>query len=75
MAAKNILFQNVETDLNTKAQWHVDFNGGLVPVLETPKGELFGESSFIMSFAHEAGRNDGLQLVPEDPILALKMRT
>jgi glutathione S-transferase len=34
-------------DLNQKAQWHLDFNGGMVPVLETPQGDLIKESAII----------------------------
>jgi len=35
-SAKQIEFQECMVDLNNKAKWHLDFNGGLVPVLETP---------------------------------------
>ena len=35
-SAKQVEFQEVMVDLSNKAQWHLDFNGGFVPVLETP---------------------------------------
>jgi len=38
-------------DLNKKAQWHLDFNGGLVPVLETTTGDLIKESGIVAQFA------------------------
>lgn len=47
-AAKMIPYQNIETDLNNKAPWHLDFNGGFAPILETPDGEMMGESGILM---------------------------
>ena len=61
-------------DLNIKAQWHVDFNGGMVPVLETPAGELIRESGVVAMYAHEAGKNNGIDLFPKDTIQAAKLR-
>jgi len=34
--------------VNEKAAWHLEINGGLVPILETPQGDLIVESSIIM---------------------------
>ena len=51
-------------DLNEKAPWHVEFNGGMVPVLETPSGDLIKESSIIAIFAHELGGKNGVDLFP-----------
>jgi glutaredoxin 2 len=51
LALKNIPFQEVQVDLNSKTKWHLDLNGGLVPVLETPAGDLIIESGIIMAFA------------------------
>ena len=61
-------------DLNQKAQWHLDFNGGMVPVLETPQGDLIKESAIIAQLAIEHGGDQGYELVPKDPIRAAKMR-
>lgn len=61
-------------DLNEKAQWHKDFNGGMVPVLETPAGDLIKESGIVAQFAIEQGGDDGVSLIPKDPIQAAKMR-
>jgi len=33
---KEIPFQKVFVELRQKAKWHMDLNGGLVPILETP---------------------------------------
>jgi glutathione S-transferase len=41
LAAKKVPYQCVELDCDVKAQWHAEFNGGEIPVLETPEGELF----------------------------------
>ena len=34
LALKGIPFQEVHVDLNNKSKWHLDLNGGMVPVLE-----------------------------------------
>jgi len=49
-------------------------NGGTVPLLETPAGDLIKESLIISQFAIEQGKDQGLELVPKDPIVAAKMR-
>jgi len=36
LSAKQVEFQECMVDLNNKAKWHTDFNGGLIPILETP---------------------------------------
>jgi glutathione S-transferase len=61
-------------DLNNKGKWHLDLNGGMVPVLETPAGDLIIESSVIMAFAHESAPQSGVNLIPSDPVAAAKMR-
>ena len=38
-------------NLEDKAPWHVDLNGGMVPLLETPDGSFTKESSVLMDFA------------------------
>jgi glutathione S-transferase len=60
-------------DLQKHAQWHLDFNGGLVPILELPSGKLIPESGIIIAFAEEAGKNDH-KLIPSDPVVAADMR-
>jgi glutathione S-transferase len=47
-------------DLNNKAKWHMDLNGGTIPILEMPSGEIIVESKVIMDFAHEYGKDAGL---------------
>lgn len=66
MRARGIPFQKCETDLVTKAEWHMAFNGGLVPVLETPDGELMRESDVIMSFAENLKEGGPLPLWPHE---------
>ena len=55
MSAKDIQFQKCSVDLTTKAQWHLDTNGGFVPLLETPDGNIIYESAVIMDFASTLG--------------------
>ena len=50
-AAKDVPFQEVMVDMNDKAQWHKDFNGGMVPVLEAPNGTMIPESAIAMQYA------------------------
>ena len=65
--AKKIPFQKVYVHLEDKAQWHLDFNGGFVPILETPSGTLINESGIIAEFANSyAGPNQGLKLWPHE---------
>ena len=43
----------------------------MVPILETPNGDLIKESGAIMIFANESGTGAG---VPKDPVAASFMR-
>ena len=74
LAAKGIQFQECMIDLNEKAQWHSDFNGGMSPVLETPKGDLILDSAIVAQYALESNPTGGIQLIPSDPVEAAKMR-
>jgi len=66
LTAKEIEFQYVQVELREKAQWHKDINGGLVPIMETPDGDLIPESSIIAHFAMEFGRGKGMKLWPSE---------
>ena len=67
MGAKKVPFQKVNVSLVEKAQWHLDFNGGFLPVLETPAGAMINESGFIAEFANSfAGPDQGLKLWPHE---------
>ena len=46
----------------------------MVPILETPAGDLIRESGVISQLAVELGKDQGVELVPKDPIAAAKMR-
>ena len=83
LAFKEIPFQKCNMELDNKAQWHIDINGGLVPIMETPSGSLVNESAVIMNFALElASVGQGAPLLPnegksgdlEANITAAKMR-
>jgi len=63
--AKQIPFQKVHVDMENKAKWHTDFNTGLLPVLQTPKGDMLKESDVIFNFAYDfAPVDQGLKLYP-----------
>ena len=62
-------------DNDNKAQWFKDFNGGFVPILEFPSGEMVPESDIAVEFAlQKAGPDQGLDLIPRDPLRAALMR-
>lgn len=65
-AAKDIKFQRCETDLQVKAEWHKNFNGGFIPVLESPDGTMINESAVIANFACDFARGQGLPLWPHE---------
>ena len=45
----------------------MEFNGGFVPILETPAGTMVNESGFIAEFASSfAGPDQGLKLWPHE---------
>lgn len=54
-------------DLRNKAQWHLDVNGGYVPIMELPDGTLLNESRVLMEYANDLGGTNGLQLYYKDP--------
>ncbi len=54
LAARNVPYQSCELDLNNRRAWHVAINGGVVPFLETPEGDMIIESKIVMEFAEEA---------------------
>ena len=63
----------MQVDLNNKSQWHLDVNGGMIPVMENPAGDLIPESGVIMAFASEHS-SKGIDIIPKDPFVAAKMR-
>ena len=64
LTAKDIPFQKCQVDMTNKAQWHIDLNGGTLPVLEAPDGTLIFESAFVMDFANNFGAGNGYALWP-----------
>ena len=74
LALKEVKFQECMVDLNNKGKWHLDLNGGMIPVLETPAGDQIIESGVVALFATEYAADSGLKLIPSDPIQAAKMR-
>ena len=45
-----------------------------MPVLELPSGEMLPESAIISQYAIELNKDKGIELVPNDPVVAAKMR-
>jgi glutathione S-transferase len=63
--AKGVQYQFVGIDLTEKNKWHKDINGGLVPFLETPEGEIIIESTGVADWVQEHFK-DGVNLYPGD---------
>ncbi len=61
-------------DLQNKAAWHSQLNGGLIPVMEMPNGTLLHESRVMMELANDLGGDNGLALYAKDPITRAKQR-
>ena len=74
LAAKNVKYQRCEVDLGKKTKWHLDINGGLVPLLELPTGTIIHESKIQMEFLEDAYPVQGYSLLPEDPVKRALMR-
>jgi len=53
-------------DLTNKAQWHLDINGGFIPILETPEGTTIHESAVVMDFAASYGGQNGIPVWPHE---------
>jgi glutathione S-transferase len=70
--AKEIKHQIVDIDQSVKPDWFLEI-GGTVPVIETTDGELIPESAIAVEYALHAS-NEGIKLLPEDPIEAAKIR-
>lgn len=66
LGAKDVQFQKCDVDLRNKAQWHLDINNGLVPVLESPDGMTVYESAVIADIASNLQRDSGLPLWPHE---------
>jgi len=74
LAAKGVEYQNVGLDMSKKTEWHKEWNGGQVPVLETQDGRIVIESQIIMHYINEKYPEQGLKLWPLDPEEALRYR-
>ena len=57
LAARNVEFQRCEINLKDKAQWHLDINGGLVPIIELTDGTILLDSKVLMDYANDAYPN------------------
>lgn len=73
MSLKGVKFQHVEMDLENKAQWHVDLNGGRVPVVELPDGQTVHDSRVVIDFAHDYVPS-GIEFYSKDPVKAAHTR-
>lgn len=74
LSAKAVEFQECLICTHDKATWFKEANGGMVPLMELPTGDLIPESAVIAQFAIEKNDGKGIDLVPKDPVLAAKMR-
>jgi len=61
-------------DLSKKTQWHLEINGGLVPLLELPDGTILHESKVLMEYFEEAYPKSGYAILPSDPVQRAHLR-
>merc|ERR1712224_297765 len=79
LAARNIPYQDCQVNLERRAKWHYELNGGFVPILQIPSGEVITESYLIMQYlcsltgdepygTSYKGRLSSKNLIPSDPV-------
>lgn len=73
LSLKGVEFQHLEIDLEDKAQWHIDLNGGRVPVIELPDGQTVHDSRICIDFAHDYAPG-GIEFYSKDPVKAAHQR-
>ncbi|XP_078499863.1 glutathione S-transferase omega-1-like isoform X2 [Lissotriton helveticus] len=67
LAAKKIKFETININLRSKPEWFLEkVSSGLVPVLETSKGDIISESTTISDYLDEAYPDK--KLTPSDPL-------
>ena len=75
LAAKSIPYQNVEMDLSVKKQWHLDINGGFIPIIELTCGKVINDSMVILEYLEDAYLSGaGYPLLPREPVERAKLR-
>jgi glutathione S-transferase len=74
LAAKQVKYQRCEINLQDKTQWHIDLNGGTVPILELPSGDVIYDSKILMEYINDAYPNQGYCMLPVDPLQRAHMR-
>jgi len=74
LAAKGVKYERYEVDLSKKTQWHIDINGGKVPILELTDGTTICESKVIMDYLEDAYPDSGYSLLHPDPVKRAFMR-
>ena len=55
-------------NLKDKAKWHMDINGGFIPILELPDGTILIETKILMDYANDAYPSQGYSLLPDDAV-------
>jgi len=62
--------------MKDKGKWHLEFNNGLVPVLEDQSGKMVNESAIIAQLASDAAApGQGLPLFPHEKDASLTFET
>ncbi len=74
LAAKGVKYERCEVDLGKKTKWHLDINGGLVPIFELPNGTAICESKVILDYIEDAYPGQGYSLLHPDPVKRAFMR-
>ncbi|MBN3288275.1 GSTO1 transferase, partial [Polyodon spathula] len=73
LEAKGVKFETININLKDKPDWFLEKNPiGLVPVLETPKGQVICESPITCEYLDEVYA--GKKLIPADPYEKAKQK-
>ncbi|TNV76451.1 hypothetical protein FGO68_gene12864 [Halteria grandinella] len=74
LSARNVKFERCEINLKDKPQWHQEIEGGTIPLLELPAGEILKDSKVLMEYVEETYKNQGYSTLPPDAKLRAKLR-
>lgn len=73
-AARAVPYQRCEVNLRDKAHWHMEINGGLVPILELTDGTILLDSKILMDYIDEAFPKRGYSTLPHEALKRAQMR-
>ena len=74
LAVKEVKYQWCQLNMFQKPQWFKDINGGFIPMMEFPNGDIYWESNLLCELIEDAYPNQGYSLLPKDPFERTKLK-